>query len=94
MATLSSTFIEYYEATADPYADNRAALPNAFAHGAGEGPAALVQHSEQDEYPIPFLVATPDHVPLVIVAPWSERVLPGRARAPTRYAFAGDVVKG
>ena len=94
MAALPSTFIAYYQAMPDPYTDDRGALLTAFSAAGGEAPATLLAASEQERYPLAFLISTTTHHPLIMIAPWAERSLPGLGGVAEWYVFAGDVHEG
>ena len=94
MDALLTTFVAYYQAMPDPYADNCGALLTAFSTTGGEAPATLLAASEQECYPLAFLISTTTHNLFIVIAPWAKHSLPGLGGAAEQYAFMGDVHEG
>ena len=54
-------------------------------------PADLMSALESTVYPLPLLLSSPDHRPLVAVAAFAQAALPGLAPANGKLMFCGDI---
>jgi hypothetical protein len=91
MANPLCTFTEYFGAVANPY-DEPEALFEGFAPDAALQPVNLYASAESVTYPLPLLVATMEHQPLVVLSPFTLTTLPGLAPLASKLGLVGDVL--
>jgi len=90
MADPIATFRRYFQMAANPYMD-LATLYGSFEAVPALQPAGILATTESLAYPLPLLMANNNHVPILAIAPFSARVLPGAVAPVNKFAFAGDV---
>jgi len=89
MAEDMATFRSYYEDTPNPYPTAGAVMQN-FAVGAQQ-PAQIMASLPSNQYPLPTLLASATHHPMLAIGPFNMMGLPGIAAPAGTYAFTGDV---
>jgi hypothetical protein len=90
MANPLCSFAKYFNTIANPYAEPKA-LFEGFAPNPALQLANLFTSAESITYPLPLLVVTTDHQPLVIISPFSLATLPGLPPLASKLGLVGDV---
>jgi hypothetical protein len=90
MANPLRSFAKYFNTIANPY-DEPEALFEGFAPDAALQLANLYTLAESITYPLPLLVATTEHQPLVVLSPFSLAMLPGLPPLASKLGLVGDV---
>jgi hypothetical protein len=90
MANPLRSFAKYFHTVANLY-DEPKALFEGFAPNAALQPANLYTSAESITYPLPLLVVTTEHHPLVVLSPFSLTTLPGLPPLASKLGLVGDV---
>jgi hypothetical protein len=90
MANPLCSFAKYFDTVTNLY-DEPEALFEGFAPNAALQPANLYTLAESVTYPLPLLVATTEHQPLVVLSPFSLATLPGLPPLASKLGLVGDV---